>query len=115
MMSKLKIKTGDEVVVLSGNHKGSKGLVLKVFPKKNRAIVSGVNMIKKHLKPTAEKIKGGIVEKENSLHISNLAILDLNESKPTRIDYQVRGGKKVRVTKKSGEVLKDHDKNKKVQ
>ncbi|XOD68286.1 MAG: 50S ribosomal protein L24 [Flavobacteriales bacterium Tduv] len=109
-MSKLKIKTGDEVVVLAGNHKDSKGFVLKVFPKKNRAIVGGVNMIKKHVKPTAERPKGGIVEKENSLHISNLAVLDLKEKKPTRIGYQMRDGKKVRITKKSGEVLRDEDK-----
>ncbi|QIK16633.1 50S ribosomal protein L24 [Blattabacterium sp. DPU] len=67
-----KIKKEDKVLILSGNHKGSEGIIVKIFPKKNKAIISGINMIKKHTKPTSKKPKGGIIEKEAPIHLSNL-------------------------------------------
>ncbi len=104
-MPKLKIKTGDNVVVLSGASKGATGKVMKVIVDKNRAIVESVNMIKKHTKPSAENPQGGIVEREAPIHISNLALVDPKSGKPTRVGYKMEGDKKVRYAKKSGEVF----------
>lgn len=104
-MPKLKIKSGDNVVVISGASKGATGKVMKVIVDKNRAIVEGVNMIKKHTKPSAENPQGGIVEKEAPIHISNLALVDPKSGKPTRVGYKVEGEKKVRYAKKSGEIF----------
>ncbi len=104
-MPKLKIKTGDNVVVISGASKGATGKVMKVIIDKNRAIVEGVNMIKKHTKPSAENPQGGIVEKEAPIHVSNLALVDPKSGKPTRVGYKVEGEKKVRYAKKSGEIF----------
>ena len=103
-MGKLKIKTGDTVRVISGDHKGSEGKVLTVFIEKNKAIVEGVNMIKKHMKPNAQSPQGGIVEKEAAIHISNLSLLN-EKGETTRVGYKMEDGKKVRYAKKSNEVI----------
>jgi large subunit ribosomal protein L24 len=104
-MGKLKIKSGDTVRVITGDHKGSEGKILQVLKDKNKAIVEGVNMIKKHMKPSAQSPQGGIVEKEAPIHISNLALLT-SKGETTRIGYKVEGDKKVRFSKKSNEVIK---------
>ena len=103
--TKLKIKKGDQVVVISGAHKGAKGEVTKVFPAKSRVIVQGVNLVKKHKKPD-QVSAGGIETKEASLHISNVAVVDPKADKPTRVGYKtLKNGTKVRVAKASGETL----------
>ncbi|MFV0237141.1 MAG: 50S ribosomal protein L24 [Flavobacteriales bacterium] len=104
-MPKLKIKTGDNVIVLSGASKGVTGKVMKVIIGKNRAIVEGVNMIKKHTKPSAENPQGGIIEREAPIHVSNLALVDPKSGKPTRVGYRMEDGKKVRYAKKSGDIF----------
>ncbi|GLB48842.1 50S ribosomal protein L24 [Neptunitalea lumnitzerae] len=104
-MIKLKIKSGDTVKVIAGDHKGTEGKVLKVDREKNKAIVEGVNMVSKHTKPSATNPQGGIVEKEAPIHISNLALLDPKSNETTRVGYEVRDGEKVRFSKKSKEVL----------
>ncbi|MGB0186564.1 MAG: 50S ribosomal protein L24 [Flavobacteriaceae bacterium] len=103
-MGKLKIKTGDTVRVIAGDHKGSEGKVLTVFIEKNKAIVEGVNMIKKHMKPNAQNPQGGIVEKEAALQISNLSLIN-SKGETTRVGYRMEDGKKVRYAKKSNEVI----------
>ena len=103
-MAKLKIKTGDTVKVIAGDHKGSEGTVQKVLIAKNKAIVEGVNMIKKHMKPSAQNPQGGIIEKEAPIHISNLSLLT-SKGETTRVGYRTEGDKKVRFSKKSNEVL----------
>ena len=103
-MGKLKIKTGDTVRVIAGDHKGSEGKVLTVFIEKNKAIVEGVNMIKKHMKPNAQSPQGGIVEKEAAIQISNLSLLNA-KGETTRVGYKMDDGKKVRYAKKSNEVI----------
>jgi len=103
-MAKLKIKKGDKVVVLSGSSKGTKGSVLKVYPEKSKAIVEGVNKIKKHTKPNAENPQGGIVETEAPIYVSKLALVDSN-GKPTRVGYEMKDGKKVRIAKKTGKQI----------
>ena len=103
-MGKLKIKTGDTVRVIAGDHKGSEGKVLTVLIDKNKAIVEGVNMIKKHMKPNAQNPKGGIVEKEAALQISNLYLIN-SKGEATRVGYRMEDGKKVRYAKKSNEVI----------
>ena len=104
-MIKLKIKTGDSVVVIAGEHKGKKGKILNVDREKNRAIVEGINLISKHTKPSAQNPQGGIIKKEAPIHISNLSLLDPKTGEPTKVGYEVRDGKKVRVSKKSKQVL----------
>lgn len=103
-MTKLKIKKGDKVVVLSGSSKGTKGSVLKVYPEKGKAIVEGVNKIKKHTKPNAENPQGGIVETEAPIYVSKLALVD-NNGNPTKVGYEVKDGKKVRIAKKTGKEI----------
>ena len=103
-MVKLKIKTGDLVKVITGDHKGSEGKVLTISKDKNKAIVEGVNMVKKHTKPSAQNPQGGIVEKEASIQISNLSLLTKN-GETTRVGYRMEGDKKVRFSKKSNEVI----------
>lgn len=103
-MGKLKIKTGDTVRVIAGDHKGSEGKVLTVLIYKNKAIVEGVNMIKKHMKPNAQNPQGGIVEKEAALQISNLSLIN-SKGEATRVGYRMEDGKKVRYAKKSNEVI----------
>ena len=104
-MKKFKIKTGDEVSILTGKDKGRKGRVLKILKNKERVIVENVNMIKKHVKPSTENPQGGIEEKEASIHISNVALIDPKSKKATRVGYDMKDGKKVRIAKKSGEVI----------
>ena len=103
-MTKLKIKSGDTIKVIAGDHKGSEGKVLQVLTDKNKAIVEGVNLVKKHMKPSAQSPQGGIVEKEAAIHISNLSLLTAN-GEETRVGYRMEGDKKVRFSKKSNEVI----------
>ena len=103
-MGKFKIKSGDTVKVIAGDHKGSEGKVLKVLTEKNKAIVEGVNMIKKHMKPSADNPQGGIVEKEAAIQVSNLSLLN-SKGEKTRVGYRMEGDKKVRFAKKSNEVI----------
>jgi large subunit ribosomal protein L24 len=100
-----KIRKGDKVVVLSGKDKGRSGEVLKVMPKEDRAIVRGVNLIRRHQKQSASQ-EGGIITKEAAIHLSNLALADPKDGKPTRVGFQFqKDGKKVRVAKRSGELI----------
>jgi large subunit ribosomal protein L24 len=106
MQKKLHIKKGDTVVVITGNNKGQKGRVLEVIKKADRAIVEGVNLVKKHTKPNADAPQGGIVEQEAPIHISNLMVVDPKEG-PTRVGRRLNDkGKLVRYSKKSGEEIK---------
>ncbi|MCB1531923.1 MAG: 50S ribosomal protein L24 [Alphaproteobacteria bacterium] len=103
--AKLKIKKGDQVVVLTGKDKGSKGEVLKVLTAERRVLVQGVNMVTKHNKPT-QFSAGGIEKKELPIHVSNVALVDPKSGNATRVGYKVlKDGKKVRVAKKSGETI----------
>jgi large subunit ribosomal protein L24 len=104
-MIKLKIKSGDTVRVIAGDHKGAEGKVLRVDREKNKAIVEGVNMVSKHTKPSAKNPQGGIVKKEAPIHISNIALIDPKTKKATRTGVKVEGDKKVRFSKKSNQVL----------
>ncbi|MAH84860.1 MAG: 50S ribosomal protein L24 [Rhodospirillaceae bacterium TMED8] len=105
MAVKLKIKKGDKVLVLSGRDKGKSGEVLKVFPNRNRAIIQGVNRVKRHTKPT-QASAGGIIEQESPMHISNLAHIDPKDDKPTKIGFKIlEDGRKVRFAKRSGEII----------
>jgi large subunit ribosomal protein L24 len=107
MQKKLHIKKGDTVTVLSGDSKGQKGRVLEVNRESDRALVEGVNLIKKHTKPNAKAPQGGIVEKEAPIHISNLMLVDPKTNKATRVGRRVNSaGKLVRFSKKSGEEIK---------
>jgi large subunit ribosomal protein L24 len=107
MQKKLHIRKGDTVVVVTGNSKGQKGKVLEVIHTTGRAIVEGVNMIKKHTKPNAKHPQGGIIEKEASVHISNLMVADPKTGVPTRVGRRMDSeGKLVRYAKKSGEEIK---------
>ena len=104
-MPKLKIKKDDNVVVISGRDKGKQGKVLRVFPAEARAIVQGVHIARRHSKPRMGD-PGGIVEKELTIHVSNLAHVDPQSSKPTRVGYKfLEDGRKVRFARRSGEML----------
>ena len=108
---KVKIHKNDNIVVITGNDRGKTGKVLKVFPKKSRLIIEGVNIRKRHTKPTQTNPQGGIIEKEASIHISNIMLLDPKSNEPTRIGTQIildeKTGKKkrARVSKISGEMI----------
>ena len=104
-MTKLKIKSGDIVRVIAGDHKGTEGKVLKVDREKNKAIVEGANMVSKHTKPSAKNPQGGIVKKEAPIHISNLSLIDPKSKETTKTGTRVDGDKKVRFSKKSNQVL----------
>ena len=104
-MGKLKIKTGDTVRIIAGDHKGVEGKVVSVDREKNKAIVEGANMVSKHEKPSASTPQGGIVKKEAPLQISNLSLIDPKSGETTRVGFEVRDGKKVRFSKKSKEVI----------
>ena len=106
-MTKLHIKKGDTVYVNAGEDKGKTGRVLKVLISKNRAVVEGINMVTKATKPNAKNPQGGLVKMEAPIHVSNLQLLDPKSGKPTRVGYKVKeDGKKVRISKKSGEEIK---------
>lgn len=102
---KLKIKTGDTVRIIAGDHKGTEGKVVLIDREKNKAIIEGANMVSKHEKPSAKNPQGGIVKKEAPIHISNLALIDSKSGKTTRVGFEQRDGKKVRFSKKSNEVI----------
>ena len=102
---KIKIKKDDNILVIAGEHKGSEGKVVKIIREKNRAIVEGVNMVKKHAKPSAQNPQGGIIEKEAAIHVSNLSLVS-SEGNATRVGFRVEeDGNKVRFAKKNNEVV----------
>lgn len=105
-MKKLHIKKGDTVYVNAGNYKGETGKVLSMDPSNDRAIVEGVNIVKKHTKPNAKNPQGGIVSQEAPIHVSNLQLIDPKSGKPTRVGYRMDGDRKIRYAKKSGEEIK---------
>ena len=101
-----KIKKGDKVVVLAGRDKGRRGEVMSVNPDQGRAIVGGVNLVKRHTKPSAQNSEGGIVSKEAPIDLSNVAIADPKDGKPTRVGFKVLDdGRKVRFAKRSGDLI----------
>ena len=105
MAKKMKIKKGDTVVVIAGRDRGKKGEVLQVMPKEDRLLVQGVNLVKRHQRPGPAN-PGGILEKEATIHVSNVAHLDPASDKPTRVGFKVvEGERKVRVARRSGEVI----------
>ncbi len=99
-----KIKKGDKVVVLTGRDKGKTGEVVQVMPKEERAIVRGVNLVRRHQRQTAQQ-EGGIISKEAPIHLSNLALADPKDGKATRVGFKIHDGRKVRVAKRSGELI----------
>lgn len=99
------VKKGDKVMVISGKDKGKTGVILAAFPKKNRVIVEGVNIVKKHAKPSQLNPQGGIISQEAPIHVSNVMPLDPKTNEPTRVGYQIVDGKKIRIVKKSGQPL----------
>jgi large subunit ribosomal protein L24 len=104
-MPKMHVKKGDKVQVISGKDKGKQGVILQALPKQNRVIVEGVNVVKKHAKPSQDNPQGGILNVEASIHASNVMLIDPKSGEPTRVGYEDKDGKKVRVAKKSGEAL----------
>jgi len=102
----MKVRKGDDVIVLSGRDKGKKGSVLRVLREDNRVVVQGVNVVKRHTKPSAAQ-PGGIVEREAPIHVSNIAHVDPADGKPTRVGFKFLddGQRKVRFAKRSGEVI----------
>jgi large subunit ribosomal protein L24 len=104
-MSAFKIKKGDNVIVLAGRDKGKRGEVIEVRPKEHRALVRGVNMVRRHQRQTASQ-EGGIISKEGPIDLSNLAIEDPKDGKPTRVGFKIlNDGKKIRIAKRSGEQI----------
>ena len=104
-MTKLKVKSGDLVKVIAGNHKGEQGKIVRIFIDKNTAIVDGVNVISKHTKPSAQNPQGGITKKEAPIHISNIALVDPKTKEATKVGFRTEGDKKVRFSKKSNQVV----------
>jgi large subunit ribosomal protein L24 len=104
-MKKFKIKKGDRVVVITGKDRGKQGEVLRVVREDDRVIVQGINVVKRHTRPSARQ-PGGIVEREAAIHISNVAHIDPASNRPTRVGYRIQDdGRKVRFAKRSGDVL----------
>lgn len=104
--NKLHVKKEDKVIVISGKDKGKKGRIIAAYPRENRVLVEGVNMVKKHAKPSQENPQGGILNQEAPIHVSNVMLIDPSSGQPTRIGYKVlENGKKVRIAKRSGEVI----------
>lgn len=102
----MRIVKNDTVKILSGKYRGKTGKVLKVYPKENRIIVEGVNIIKKHTKPSQKNPQGGIIEKEASINVSNVMVVDPKTNEPARVGIKfLEDGSKVRISKKSGEML----------
>lgn len=107
MRKKLHVKTGDTVLVLSGESKGTEGKVVEIVREKGRVIVEGVNIISKHTKPNAKNPQGGIIKREAPIHVSNVMVVDPSNGKPTRIGRRLNTeGKLVRYSKKTGEEIK---------
>ena len=104
MATKLKVKKGDKVVVITGRDKGKSGEIVKVLREENRVIVQGVNVAQRHQKQSMQQ-EGGIVQKELTIHVSNVALIDPKTEKPTRVGYKMDGERKVRVARRSGEAL----------
>lgn len=103
--AKLHVKKGDNVKIISGKDKGKEGKILEAYPKKDRVLVEGVNMVKKHAKPSQTNPQGGILNQEAPIHVSNVMVIDPKTNEPTRVGFKVEDGKKVRIAKKSGEAL----------
>ncbi|CAH1229479.1 MULTISPECIES: 50S ribosomal protein L24 [Paenibacillus] len=104
--NKLHVKKDDTVFVITGKDKGKKGRVIAAYPRQNRVLVEGVNMVKKHAKPSQLNPQGGILNQEAAIHVSNVMLIDPKSGKPTRVGYKVLdNGTKVRIAKKSGEVI----------
>jgi large subunit ribosomal protein L24 len=100
------VRKGDTVIVVAGKERGKKGKVLRVIPEKGRVVVERINMVKKHQKPTQKLRQGGIIEREGAIHLSNVMLVDPNSDKPTRVGMKaLSDGKKVRVARRSGEML----------
>jgi large subunit ribosomal protein L24 len=99
-----KIRKGDKVVILTGKDKGRSGEVLQVIPKEDRAVVRGINLVKRHQRQSASQ-EAGIITKEAPIHLSNIAIVDPKDGKPTRVGFKIDGDKKVRVAKRSGATI----------
>ncbi len=105
-MKKMKIKKGDTVIVIAGKERGKEAKVIKVLPKEDKLVLEGLNKVKKHLKPQIAGKSGQVIEKEMPIHISNVAIKDPKTGKPSRIRYEMKGDKKIRVAAKSGAEIK---------
>jgi len=105
MAAKMKLKKKDRVIVIAGKDKGKVGEITAVLPKENRVVVSGVNMMARHTKPSQGNPQGGIVRKEASIHASNVAYLDKKDNKPARVGFKTVKDNKVRFAKRSGEVI----------
>ena len=104
--NKLHVKKDDTVIVITGKDKGKKGRVIEAYPRENRVLIEGVNMVKKHTRPSQVNPQGGIIEQEAAIHVSNVMHIDPKSGKVTRIGYKVlNNGKKVRFAKRSGEVI----------
>lgn len=99
------VKKGDKVTVISGKDRGKEGTILEAYPKNDRVLVEGINMVKKHAKPSQDNPQGGILTQEAAIHVSNVMPIDPKTGEPTRVGYKVIDGKKVRIAKKSGESL----------
>ena len=104
MAQRFKVKKGDEVIVIAGREKGKKGTITKIITDEARVVVGGVNMVKRHTKPSRTSA-GGIVEKEAPLHVSNVQLVDPKSGKPTRAGYTFEGDTKVRIAKRSGDKI----------
>ncbi|GGG07122.1 50S ribosomal protein L24 [Paenibacillus abyssi] len=104
--NKLHVKKDDNVIVITGKDKGKKGRVIAAYPRENRVLIEGVNMVKKHSRPSQQNPQGGIIEQEAPIHVSNVMLVDPKSGNPTRVGYKVLdNGKKVRIARKSGEVI----------
>ncbi|RAV81629.1 50S ribosomal protein L24 [Aerococcus mictus] len=101
----MRIKTGDKVEIIAGKDKGVQGTVLKTFPKKDRVLVEGANLVKKHQRLSQANPQGGIIEEEAAIHVSNVQLIDPETNEKTRVAIEERDGKRVRVAKKSGKAL----------
>ncbi len=104
-MTKSKLKKGDQVIVISGKHKGAKGKITKMLPEKNRCYVEGVALVKKHKRATNQNEKSQIISKEASINLSNIMFFDDKNNQATKLGYKIEEGKKLRVSKKTGEVI----------
>ena len=100
----MKYKVGDSVKIITGDQKGSSGKIIKIYRSKNKALVEGINMVKKHMKPSAQNPQGGIIEKEASIHISNVSLVTAS-GELTKVGYRMEENRKVRFSKKSNEVI----------